>query len=328
MKRILEYSCQIFLLTAFIALNACATVSQNAASSAKSPGRIQVDAHQGLPPLLRWPAVPPTRIDILVDITPSMLAETGAGRTRMEASRFSAAQFVRSLPSGTELAVHTLGNGRGIGCIAPARMNNPLRGWNPLEVANELNSLTARVEGSLPDALSQLYNELSAAGDLHRTRVVVFSDLGEECGGTLCTQASALATAGTRIDFVTFGNAPLPSCLEALAPAPEAPRALSSKNIVSKPLRYEVLGVSDRIAALTAKKDAPVDVKPVVLVSGVSGEQTVTVPARMITVVIDLEPPERIGPFMAAPGKLTRIRLIDFPGVGPPVRAWKVETQP
>jgi hypothetical protein len=52
--------------------------------------------------------------------------------------------------------------------------------------------------------------------------VVVFSDLGSECGGDLCTAAELLLDDGVRLDFVVLGDAAAPACFAEL-PHPEPP---------------------------------------------------------------------------------------------------------
>jgi hypothetical protein len=51
------------------------------------------------------------------------------------------------------------------------------------------------------------------------------------------------------------------------------------------------------------------------------------VQAGLITMVVELDPPEMIGPFRVEPGKSARVRLLDYPQARPPARIWRVERE-
>ena len=72
-------------------------------------------------------------------------------------------------------------------------------------------------------ALAELGGVLSASDDLADSRVVVFSDLGSECGGDLCDAAEMLVDSGARLDFVVLGDAAPPACFDSLTPAEPEP---------------------------------------------------------------------------------------------------------
>jgi len=51
------------------------------------------------------------------------------------------------------------------------------------------------------------------------------------------------------------------------------------------------------------------------------------VPAGMIEIVVDLDPPETVGPFRVEPGGSALVRLLDYPQTDPPARIWRVERE-
>jgi hypothetical protein len=160
-------------------------------------------------------------------------------------------------------------------------------------------------------ALAELRGVLAQTGELARSRVVVFSDLGEECGGDLCTAAGLLLDGGARLDLVALGGAEAPACLAELAPA-AAP--------VATP-RVEPPGF--RIVAY----DPSPEREALVLGQGVADGERLRVPPGPVTVLLGFDPPSLIGPLVLSPGAWTRIRVVEFPALEPPVREWAWSTQ-
>ena len=51
------------------------------------------------------------------------------------------------------------------------------------------------------------------------------------------------------------------------------------------------------------------------------------IPAGLIEMVVDLDPPETVGPFRVQPGRSALVRLLDYPHTDPPARIWRVERE-
>jgi hypothetical protein len=44
--------------------------------------------------------------------------------------------------------------------------------------------------------------------------------------------------------------------------------------------------------------------------------------------VMEMKPPSLIGPLLLSPGTLTRVRIVDFPGLDSHVREWRWDIEP
>jgi hypothetical protein len=75
-----------------------------------------------------------------------------------------------------------------------------------------------------------------------------------------------------------------------------------------------------------ASPDDP-DAPARILAEGRAGAEPVQVAPGLVELALDLEPPERIGPFQVAPGSRTRVRVLDYPRADPPTRIWRVERE-
>jgi len=64
---------------------------------------------------------------------------------------------------------------------------------------------------------------------------------------------------------------------------------------------------------------------PRVVAVGRAGGEAIPVPPGLVTLIVQLDPPETIGPFRLAPGGGARVRVLDAPGTASPERTWRIE---
>jgi hypothetical protein len=289
------------------------------ASPAAEPAavaRVSLESYRGLPATDEETTRLPRRVDVLVDLTPSMGRPGRAGRSRASEAYSRASNLLLSLPQGTEITLRAQGHRAGEGCALPERLAGPAIPSLRMAFVRQLEGLGPRSEGSLPAALARIRLDLERERAFQRTRLVVFTDLESQCGGELCAEARALAEAGVRLELVALGEAPIPSCVAALQARRADSRRPSPRNAPPPP-RFV-------IHALRGEAGQP-DPSPVA--RGRAGEEPVEVPAGMLTMVVGLDPPEIIGPFRVEPGSSARVRLLDYPRARPPARIWRVERE-
>jgi len=275
------------------------------------PAEVSIEIFPGLPTREPIPAPVSERVEVLLDVTTSLRAGP-AGATNLLAARTAAARFVRGLPDTTPLSVRALGLTPGGSCESASLLGPRQRARSHAWLAAQVGSLMPAGEGSLAVALAELRGALAERGDLERSRVVVFSDLGTECGGDLCTAAELLLDAGARLDFVVFGDAAAPACFDALVPAEpwqEAP--------VPDPPDYRIVAY-----------DPSPEREPFVLAEGRADGSRQRVPSGPVTIELGLDPPALIGPLVLSPGTRTRVRVVEFSDLDPPVREWVWATEP
>ncbi|RIK89657.1 MAG: hypothetical protein DCC71_25880, partial [Proteobacteria bacterium] len=66
--------------------------------------------------------------------------------------------------------------------------------------------------------------------------------------------------------------------------------------------------------------------EPALLAVGRAGGGFVPVPPGVVTLLVQLDPPERIGPFLLRAGDAARVRILEeATGAGAPVRTWRLE---
>ena len=95
-----------------------------------------------------------------------------------------------------------------------------------------LRAIQPASEGSLGAALEALQRELGA--EVARSRVVLFTDLGAECGGDLCMAGSTLVAGGAQLELVLLSDAVLPECFTGFAPA-DPPRVAADVTLPPVP---------------------------------------------------------------------------------------------
>lgn len=285
-----------------------------------APARLAVEFTQGFAhgPEPR-DAAGPERVEILLDATSSMRKVTAAGRARLVAAQGAVSRLVRSLPEQTAIRLHAFGAAAEGECgarVAVAR-SEPGRSRDTLE--RLLWWLTPSCESSLAASLEDLRAGLAAEGAGAGARVLAVTDLeggdlDQPDDADLCMAVSALLSGGGRLDLVVLSDAPVPECVTgAVAESPGVARGARPP----PPPRFWV-----------EAQDAEDDAEARAVATGLADGRPRAVPAGAAMVVIELDPPWRIGPLMLSPEVLTRVRLLDFPTLDPPVREWAWSTQP
>jgi hypothetical protein len=248
----------------------------------------------------------PEDLVVLLDVTRSMRVPESSGVQRNDLARRAAADFLRALPEDQPVEVSALGTrGENAGCTAPV----------PLSGASSREALISRVEqagagretseASLAFAIDGARRRLVARAGTAR-RLVVFSDLADDCGGEWCEAVTRAASEGISVELVELGPVLSASCLREMR-LPDFEHAGSSP----EPPAYPVFQV---------RRATPEGASERVLSNGRAGSQNASVPPGRAVVSIELEPPEWIGPLELRPGSHTRIRVLDFVGSNPPWR--------
>ncbi|HME68792.1 MAG TPA: hypothetical protein VKM54_02875 [Myxococcota bacterium] len=267
---------------------------------------LEVDVARGLAP--EPGEARPARVEVVMDVTPSMAAATRGKSSNLDAARAGAAQLLRSIPPDVPATLVAFG-ATGAACDASLLVLGPESG-RPAVLALRAEELTPAAEASLASTLDSVATALAAEKVAERTRVVVFTDLVAQCGGDPCAAGEKLLATGATLDLVVLGDGSVPACLR----SPVLPSGLPAS--VSR--RTDTDPVSFRLVAAPAgPAREPTD--------GVAGERPVRVDAGPATVELALTPPLDV-PVVLPAGTLLRLRVIDFPGASPPVRDWLVET--
>jgi hypothetical protein len=276
------------------------------------PAEVSIEILPGFASAPPAPAPQRERVEVLLDVTTSLRA--GApGAEHFRAARRAAARFLARVPAETPVGVRALGLTPGNGCASTTLLGAGGRGSTPGELARQVERLEPAGEGSLAVSIAELRGVLAATGDLAGSRVVVFSDLGSECGGDLCTAAELLLDAGARLDFVVLGDAAAPACLADLAP--------------SQPT-FGIAAAPDPPVFRIVAYDPGTAREPFALAEGYADGSRRRVPAGPVTILLGLDPPALIGPLMLSPGTWTHVRVVEFPALDPPVREWVWTTFP
>jgi hypothetical protein len=254
------------------------------------------------------------RVQVVLDLTASMRAASPGGPPRYAAARSAALRLATALDRETALGVRALGITEGEDdCADAITLESGSRTADLSSLAPQLARLQPTSESSLADALQQLAEELGGARQ--GTRVVVFSDLGSECGGDLCAAADSLVGGGARLDLVLLADVSVPLCLESLSPA-GAPRAAELDRLPSAaPFRVHTHEVGSSAGGE-------------LIARGRSDGSPTNVPPGRATVVLEMSPPAVIGPLVLEQGTHTRVRVLDFPTLEPPTREWSWDVEP
>ena len=230
------------------------------------------------------------------------------------AAREAAVRLLEALPEETAFGLRALGVANGAQCVEPTQIaeagdSAPSRS----RLVSYLRAIQPASEGSLGAALEAVQRDLG--DEVARSRVVLFTDLGAECGGDLCVAGSTLVAAGAQLDLVLLSDAVLPECFARFSPA-DPPRAAAAVTPPPVPsYRVEAnLPESEQAGKLLARGSA--DGSPI------------QVPAGAAVVTIEMDPPSIIGPMLLSPDALTRVRVLDFPSLDPHVREWRWDVEP
>ncbi|MDJ0848138.1 MAG: hypothetical protein QNK04_07165 [Myxococcota bacterium] len=261
------------------------------------------------------PGAPPPadeRIEIVLDTTVSMRATAPGTPARFVGARVAARRLLEGLHEHVSVRLWGLGGVDGEGRCTELELLSRADGVTPGEAAARLDAASSKSEASLAAALDELRGTLG--DEVERTRVVLFSDLGAECGGDLCSAASALVETGARLDVVILSDALLPQCFAAFAPGGEPRVARLARPAL--PAAFRV----DRHLTRTGETGP-------VLGRGRTGGGPVRVAAGSATLQLQMAPESTIGPLMLSPGTRTRVRVLDFPTLDPPVREWRWDVE-
>ena len=297
-------------------LLACAAPAPPAPPPARPPtpvdAEVSVELWQGFARLPATPLPAAPRVEILLDVTTSMRTFSAAGPRHDRAAREAAAALVERLPDAATVGVDVLGLARRDRCNDPTRV-----AWGQASrlralLATRLRGVEPAGEGSVAAALEELARKRAA--ELHETRVVVLTDLDDSCGGDLCAAAESVVEAGARLELVLFGDAAAPVCLSELHAASE-PHAASLP--APAPIAFRVQ--DHRVTRVT---------RGAVLARGRTDGRPLEVPGGPALLVVEMDPPARIGPMLLAPGTRTRVRMLDFPTLRPHVREWRWNVEP
>jgi hypothetical protein len=282
-------------------------------AGASESALLTVDVYRGLESSLPPIAPPaPERVEVVVDLSRSMERPAPGGRSHADLARSRAAALLRSLDAGAESAVTVFGHAAGAGCTEAERLAAPVRGDRAASAAR-LRELTPRSEASLARALDSVRRHVESG---RRTRVVVLTDLGDvpdaapgppgrhACGGDLCAAARRLVASGAWLEIAPTGEADPPACLAELLPSPARPSGASG----GEPPTFSVATGADRVVA-----------------EGRAGAGAVEVPPGLVTLRVDLDPPEQIGPFRLGPGESARVSVLETLEGGAPSRIWRIE---
>ena len=249
------------------------------------------------------------RVEIVLDTTASMRATDPGAPARFVGAREAARRLLTRLPADTSVRLWGLGVVEGEGrCTELEPLSRADDSGSPAEALARLDAASSESEASLAGALEELRGHLGS--DVEGSRIVLFSDLGAECGGDLCGAASALVEAGARLDVVILSEALLPQCFAAFAPAGGPRAAILSRPALSAGFRV------DRHLTRTGETGP-------VLGRGRTGGSPVPVAGGPATIQLQMDPESTIGPLMLSPGTHTRVRVLDFPTLDPPVREWR-----
>jgi hypothetical protein len=254
------------------------------------------------------------RVEILLDLTTSMREAAPGSPARFAAARAAAVRLLEALPEETAIGLRALGVATGAPCVEPTQISQagaPV--GSRTRLISYLRAVQPASEGSLGAALEALHRDL--ADEVARSRVVVFTDLGAECGGDLCEAGAALVAAGAQLDLVLLSDAVLPECFARFAPT-DPPRAAASVTLPP--------GFAYRVEAHVPESEQPGKL----LARGSTDGSPVRLPAGAATVILEMDPPSIIGPMLLSPDELTRVLVLDFPTLDPHVREWRWDVEP
>jgi len=253
----------------------------------------------------------PERVEVLIDVTASMKTATEPGPGRYVAARNAAVRLVTALPQDSFIGLHALGVAGGDECNPAFRTGHSGSGEARDDLVQRIDELRPAGEASLAQAVEGLRVYLTATETLARSRVVILSDLGKECGGGLCKELGRMIAGGARAELVVFGEARLPSCIEDFEIA-------GSWHVDTEPPAMHF-----RVEAV----DHPADAAPSATAVGLVGGEPIAIAEGAVRVFVGFDPPAEFGPVELAPGTTTRLRILDFPALDPPVREWTWETE-
>lgn len=237
--------------------------------------------------------------------------------TWQAAARNAARAVLGNAPAGTQASLRVLG----LASASPTSCTTPIPVGGSDGRAEDLDRLIPELggasESSLAAALLQLYPEVPRPEPVGR--VVIVSDFANDCESrtAACESAAQLIDAGAEIDLVAVGGDPIPACWAQLAPRTGAIDVAAGPAPRVRVEWREQRVRSSGLASASKASDRSAVVPP---------RGRVQVPAGAVRVIVDLDPPEIVGPLMLPAGVETRVRVLDFPSLSPPVREVFVDT--
>lgn len=293
-------------------LLALATSLGCAALHSPPPGELALEVFSGAVSPVRWPE--PGPVVLVLDRSRSMRIASEGAPSRFETARAAARRFAGSLPESVPVALWTIGDPASPACsVAPLAA---AEGAGHPHLIGALETLRSGGEGGIDQALGEVRRALERDGVAARTRVVVFTDLGAQCGGDVCTAARALVDAGASLDWVLVGDAEAPDCdlgSKTVAGAPEPVR--DAMPAAAPGFRAQ------RVATEERSGDAET-------LAGVAGGPPLRLAPGEYDVVVEFDPPARVGPLAVRSGQRTRLRILHFPAAPSPVHEWHVDSSP
>jgi len=272
------------------ALLATALLYAGVASAQGNAAQVRVEMYQGL----RTVEIPKAEYDLVIDVTPLLSGEAPApGTDLMPLAKDFAEKLGAVLPSGTQPRLHAFHRLGASGGACP-------EGKGQVAAARLIDEALAK-------------RQAAGASD---SRVVVVTDFNDECAVALCASAQRVNQAGGWVDTVQIGPGSAPACLASLAPSSAEPRGLFGTAAPTLPaFRVEQSSIGEGKPSTIAGR-------------GTVQSGAVSVPAGLWSIVVELEPEERIGPVLLQPGERVKVRLMDFPVSAPGRREWTVEGEP
>ncbi len=272
---------------------------------------LRVDVAIGAAPAR--PEEPDPAVHLLLDLSSSLSASEAA------MARALAARILQDVAPESSASVSVLGLASG----PPAACTPAIPIGGPNDHALDLAELVTGLGGVTESSLARELGRLERRGaDLAGTRVVVVGDLGDQCAAprAACAQASALVAAGVELELLLVGDRPIASCWTGLLPrqspvdvAAPPPGAAPRVRVGWRESRVRAPGIAAGIGALEREAEIP-------------ARERIALPAGPVRITIDLDPPEIVGPLLLPPGVETRVRILDFPSLSPPVREVFVDT--
>jgi hypothetical protein len=241
---------------------------------------------------------------VLLDATTSMREESRHKTSLHIGAQRAATRFASGVEALRPVWLFAMGSGDSKPCQSAyrgARAKNAAARGPLLE---EIRRQQPRGEASLAKALDSVRGELGRSDALLGSRVVVFTDAGDECGGDVCAAAAKLIEGGARLDIVAIGENRVPACLREPSGLAESVPPFESE---------------DRSTHFQIELEEP---EPMLAGCSNAGGLPVAVPPGPGTVVVELDPPLRVGAYFEA-GRRHVLQILDFPGLDPARRHWR-----
>lgn len=231
----------------------------------------------------------PTQVELVLDASGSMWSRVADGRYRIDAAKQALSDFIRNLPdAGLDVGLRVYGSR--IDALAPGACEDtklfvPLAGVDKAALQSTVNEVAA--QGATPIVQSLQAAVADFAPGAGRRLIVLLTDGGEGCGGSLASAVAALKAAQPPIELrvIGFDLTPLAAgAFGTLATFTAADDAASLAAALHGAVE-DVVSTAPPVQAATVTLEAPDEVpagtRYVVTWQGqpVAGDAIVTVPA-------------------------------------------------